>query len=167
VITVKLKLEGLEKLRKAALGNPSLGAAIGNAWAIIYRSFTRLRFHKFSRGGGDWPALAAVTLAARRLGGGGAAILINTGALFAALQPALGTGGLLKTTPLKPLGFKGELTGGSSYKSGATLADVASFHHHGEGRLPKREILAEPDADAIRQMSEHGKRIMVKKMGER
>lgn len=167
MIVVKLKLDGLDRLKKAALSNPALGAAIGNAWSIIYRSFTRMRFYKLSRGGSEWPALKPSTLKRRRKGGGGAAILRDTGALFAALQPSLGTGGLLQSTPLKPIGFKGELKSAASYKGGPSLADVASYHHHGEGRLPVREILAQPDEAALRQMKQHGKRIMVKHLGDR
>jgi hypothetical protein len=35
----------------------------------------------------------------------------------------------------------------------ATLADIASFHQTGAGRLPKRVIIAEPDADTLALMT--------------
>lgn len=166
-IVIKLKLEGLDRLRKAVIGNPALMQRIVNAWSTVYRSFTRSRFHKLSRGGGDWPALSSATLAGRRKGGGGAAILRDTGAMFAALNPQLGSGGMMRTTPIQPLGFKADLSSATTYKDGATLSDVASYHHYGEGRLPKREILVEPDREAIESMANHGKRILTKGFGER
>src|SRR4051812_36152391 len=103
-LEVKVKIDGLERLRKAVLTNSALGREIANAWSTIYRAFTRQRFVKFSRGGGNWAPLAQSTLRQRRGGGEGAAILRDTGALLASLQPDLGNGGLLQSTP-RPLGF--------------------------------------------------------------
>ena len=40
-------------------------------WAAIYRAFLRERFDRFSRGGGEWKALAESTILARRAKGGG------------------------------------------------------------------------------------------------
>ena len=40
-------------------------------WAVIYRGEMQQRFSDFSRGGGDWPKLAASTIRQRRHGKGG------------------------------------------------------------------------------------------------
>lgn len=161
-IGIKIDVEGLKRLRKAIASNPAIGRAIADAWSTIYRGFTRSRFYKFSRGGGDWPGLKASTLRSRRGSGVGAAILRDTNAMFASLQPELGGSGLMQSTPLPGLGFRAVLSSGTTYKSGTTLSDVASFHHHGAGRLPVRRILVAPDRRTIENMSEHGHRIVVK-----
>lgn len=166
-IQVTVKLDGLDRLRKAILGNPALGERIAKAWATIYRAFVRQRFAAQSRGGGEWAPLALSTIKRRRGGGQGAAILRDTGALFASLQPNLEGAGLLKSSPLKPVGFRATLQSARTYKAGATLQEVAEYHHHGEGRLPARTILVAPPQSTIAQMAAHGKRIMVKAANER
>lgn len=167
-IEVKVEIEGLKRLRKQVDRNPALGKEIANAWSIIYRAFTRQRFHRFSRGGGDWAPLAESTLKRRRKGSGegNAAILRDTGAMFAALQPALGSAGLLQSEP-RPLGFTAFLGGTQSYANGPTLVEVAEFQHKGGGRLPSREILVQPDVGIIKQMSAKAKQIVAKLLGGR
>ena len=167
-IEVKVKIDGLDRLRKAIQANPALGRDIAAAWSTIYRAFVRQRFVAQSRGGGEWPPLAASTVARRRKGrgNGSPAILRDTGALLAALQPALGNEGLLQATP-RPLGFTATLGGGRSYKNGATLVEVATYHHEGAGRLPARTILVVPKAQTIRTMSAKAKQIMVRFMNGR
>jgi hypothetical protein len=167
-IEVKVSIPGLARLRKAVLNNPALSRAISGAWSTIYRSYVRQRFAKFSRGGGDWAPLSAATLAGRRKGkgSGNAAILRDTGAMFASLNPSLGSGGLLQSIP-RPMGFTAVLGGSQTYKSGPTLTEVASYHHHGDGNLPERVILAQPDRATIANMGEHAHRIMVKFAGNR
>lgn len=163
-IEVKVQIEGLKRLRKQVDRNPALGKAIADAWSTIYRAFTRQRFHKLSRGGGgEWPPLSAATLRARRKGSGqgNAAILRDTGAMLASLQPSLGSGGMLQSTP-RPLGFTAFLGGSQSYANGPTLSEVAEYHHTGAGRLPVREILVMPGAETIRTMSRKAQEIAVK-----
>ena len=165
-IEVKVAIDGLQRIRKAILNNAPLAREISQAWEIVYRSFVRLRFHKQSRGGGEWPALKPSTLRRRRKQGAGAAILRDTGALFASIQPTLSSGGLLQSEP-RPLGFTIFLGGGGTYNNGPTLTEVATYHHEGGGRLPKREILVAPDRETIRKMSQHAHRILVKRVGQR
>jgi hypothetical protein len=66
----------------------------------------------------------------------------------------------MQTSPLKSLGFRAELSGNGAYKTGVTLADVAGFHHCGEGNLPKREILVQPDNRTVQNMVDQAERIM-------
>jgi hypothetical protein len=160
-LEIQVNVGGLEKLRKAVLANPALGRAIAHAWELVYRSFTRLRFAKFSKGGGDWAPLKPSTLKRRRGGGGNAAILRDTGAMFASLQPTTDSGSILQSTAL-PFGLRMDLEGAKSYANGPTLAEVATYHHKGGGRLPAREILVKPDQKTIESMASHAKRIVVK-----
>lgn len=156
-MTVKVSIPGITAMRKAVEGNPRLNAAIANAWSTIYRAFARQRFDKLSKGGsvdGDsWKPLSPVTIKRRRKGrgSGSALVLRDTGAMFAAMQPGT-TGGILQQQN-QPLGVTIYLGGGKSYKSGPTLTEVATFHHHGRGRLPAREILAKPSRDIIERMA--------------
>ena len=166
-IVITVKMPGLDRMRKAIQNNAALSARIAKAWSTIYRAFTRQRFVRLSRGGGgEWKPLAPSTLKRRRGGGQGAAILRDTGALLASLQPSLGGGSILKTTP-RPLGFTAFLGGGNSYKSGATLSEVAKFHHAGGGNLPSREILIQPDRSTVDTMVQHGKRIITDALNNR
>ena len=160
-IKVTVKVPGIDRMRKALVNNPRLSTSIAKAWSTLYRAFIRQRFHKFSRGGGDWAPLKASTLKRRRKGKGTgeAAILRDTGALFAALQPTTGFEGLIQSTP-RPLGFTAFLGGGKSYKTGATLVQIAEYHHFGEGRLPARAILVQPDITVIDRMGKVGVKIL-------
>lgn len=164
-----VNIEGLKRLRKAVDANPALGRDIAKAWEIIYRSFTRLRFLRLSRsgGGGEWPALKPSTIARRRKGKGkgSAAILRDTGMMFASLQPSLGGNGLLQSEPL-PVGFTAFLGGDQQYKNGPTLQQVAVWQHKGAGRLPARPILAVPESSTIAQMSAKAKQIAVKYLND-
>jgi len=167
-IQVRVKIDGLKRLRQQVVNNPALGKAIAGAWSTIYRAFTRQRFYKNSRGGGDWPPLSQRTIDARRKGkgSGSPAILRDTGTMFAAIQPNLDSNGLLQSRP-RPLGFTAFLGGHRTYKDGATLVQVAEFHHKGSGHLPKRTILVIPGANTIKQMATKAKQIALKFMGDR
>lgn len=127
--------------------------AIGRAfvqWSRIYGAFIRARFVKFSRGGGNWKRLAPSTLKARRKGRGrgSAAILRDTGLLFAALNPEVMQ--LKQTTS----GLVSTFGGSGKYPNGTTVADVMSFHQTGGPNLPKRLILVGPDDKTQRLMRE-------------
>jgi hypothetical protein len=102
----------------------------------------------------------------RRGGGQGAAILRDTGALLASLQPSLGSGSILKTTP-RPLGFTAFLGGSGGYSNGPTLTQVAEYHHRGGGNLPSRKILVVPDRATVDSMAAKGKQIIVAALNDR
>jgi len=112
-------------------------------------------------GGGEWAPLKESTIKRRRKGKGtgSPAILRDTGALFASLQPGV-SGGLMKSSPLRPSGVKIFLGGAERYSDGTTLEDVATFHHEGKGHLPAREILVQPDAATIKKMGDVAKKIV-------
>lgn len=138
-------------------------------WAARYRSFAQQRFDANSKGGGDWPPLAASTIRKRRHGkgkgkafakavrsvhggpsviSGSPSILRDTGLLFAALGG--GPGSLEEHVPGGVrVGFGGSARHGSSP---ATIADIAEIHDTGGGHVPQREILVEPDDQTIALM---------------
>lgn len=83
-------------------------------------------------------------------------ILRDTGTLFAALSPTFTNkpGAIEENIPFGiRVGYGGPArhTDGES-KSPPTIADIASFHQNGVGRLPKREIIVAPDSKTIRGM---------------
>lgn len=165
-IRVEVKMPGIDRMLKI-VADQKIGERVANAWVTIYRSFVRQRFARLSRGGGEWAPLKPSTIKRRRGGGGNAAILRDTGAMFAGLQPSLGGSSLLKSSPLKPVGFVATLESARQYKSGAGLADVAGYHHHGEGNLPARPILVQPPASTVNQMATKGQEIIAKALNDR
>lgn len=134
-------------------------------WAVRYRSFVQRRFNTFSRGGGDWPPLAASTIkkrkpAAKRKGTQStpkvrvASILRDTNTLYTALTPAIAAPAgsinqLLSDGSGIEVGFAGEGT----HPGGATIAQIALWHQTGAGNLPVREIIVLPDQKTIDGMS--------------
>lgn len=71
-ITTKIATPTINRLQ-AALANPSGSEplrAMQNQWGARMQTFTTRRFNINSRGGGDWPPLAASTIDQRRFGKG-------------------------------------------------------------------------------------------------
>jgi hypothetical protein len=149
---VKISLDSLKLWRKSIRSQlkQSQSGEITVAfkqWAVRYRAFAQDRFDRASKGDGTWPPLSARTIAGRRKGS--STILRDTGTLFAALAP----------TWSAPQGSINELIdggvrvgfgGGSSHPSGfATIAEIASYHQVGGGRLPKREIIVQPTSSLM------------------
>lgn len=169
-IKVTVEVPGLTKIRQAVLDSPQLAKDIVGVWKQIYRSFIRQRFVSFSRGGGDWPPLKPSTLAKRRKGKGSgtAAILRDTGLLFASLQPGVEGTGLLQATD-RPLGFTAFMDSKQTYAKGGgvSLGDVANFHQTGAGRLPVRKIIDVPDRDTVAQMGEKAHKIITGQINRR
>lgn len=68
-VTIDVKgLKGVQNLLRNGSASP-VRRAMFNQWAARYSTFTRRRFERLSRGGGEWPPLAPSTIAKRRTGG--------------------------------------------------------------------------------------------------
>lgn len=147
---VRLDLKPLEKFSaqfQKQLGSTSFKGPIGTMFkqiGVVYLGYTRRRFVKMSRSG--WAPLKQK----RRRGAlSKALVLRDTGILLNALtvnQP----GNLLKKIDSGVrVGF-----GGPARHSGgrATIGKIAFYHDTGAGNLPKRQILAEPDAKTYTTM---------------
>jgi hypothetical protein len=159
-VTVQLDLRKLKKFRNEldkGSSSPHILRVL-KQWAARYRGFVQRRFDKFSKGGGNWPPLAESTKRGRRKGTNKKAkvdfaILRDTGTLFAALNPSFSNapGAIEKPTSFGVIVGYG---GPGRYASGgrATVADIASFHNAGVGRLPKRQIIVPPDAATTQGM---------------
>lgn len=131
------------------IGNKTASPEIQSAykqWGIRYLAWTKRLFAKNSSGAGDWPRLKRK----RRRGSTTAAkILRDTGTLFKALTVG-NAGNLFKRLRN---GVRVGFGGPSRHPSGkATIADIAKFHQTGEGPLPKRKILHQPDGNLARLM---------------
>lgn len=160
---VRVNLKPLKNLTTGVtegLRNPQSASHIRDVlkkWAVRYRSFAQLRFDRFSKGRGDWQPLAPSTLRRRRKGKRKgvrkAAILRNTGTLFAVLDPTFTNqpGQLEKNIPFGvTVGYGGP---GRYPKGRATIADIASFHQEGGPHLPKRELIVTPDSRTLNAMA--------------
>lgn len=141
----------MEKILRVASGGDQvvIGKVI-DRWRVIYGKYIFDRFNKYARGGGDWPPLAESTVKRKRRNKN--LILVHTGALRIGLFPArLSLHGLRQDN--------GKFTVTATYVNNRT--DVMEFHQEGEGGLPKREIVVEPDARTKREMSVEGKKILL------
>ncbi len=161
---VKVDLKPLDRfaldIRKGlTMGSGRILKAL-KQWAERYRSFAQERFHKYSKGGGDWPDLAPSTKRRRRgsrRGHEGArvfAILRDTNTLFAALDPVfVGEPGALeeKISYGIRVGYGGPMR---HPKGKATIFDIARFHQEGSGTVPQREIIVDPNQSTIKAMAE-------------
>lgn len=160
--SVVIKLYRLRRFRQLAATGGGPFRKLYKQWGARYRGFVRTRFVRFSRGGGSWPKLKSK----RRRGAlGAAAILRDTGTLFAALQPVfIGSPGAIEQDI--EFGIRVGYGGPHKHPSGAgvSIADIASFHQVGAGALPRREIIVAPDnttiaamkKDALRALDEAG-----------
>ena len=152
---VKVDLRGLERygevIRRdlASPGGSGPIRGVFRLWAARWRTFQKLRFVKFSRGGGNWKPLAASTIKQRRKGkkkSSKTTILWDKfGSMIKALTPSFSQQpGQLE----KPLvgGIRVGFGGPSKHPGGAaTIADIASFHDEGTAILPARRILGDVD----------------------
>lgn len=156
MLSIKINLDGIKHLKQKLTNNPSMMGEIRAAWALLYRSFVRRRFDTYSKGGGDWPALAPSTLRRRRRGRGRgqAAILRDSGRLFASFQPSLGASGSIQSLD-KPLGVE-------VFLGGTPLSTIASYHDAGSARLPQRQIMVEPPESEKDKMANVAAKIMAK-----
>lgn len=163
---VRLNLEPLKRFAAAiradlrTTGNGPIRRAM-RQWAARYRGFAQQRFDRFSKGGGDWPPLAASTKARRRKARKGRkkgatrsfSLLRDTGLMFAALDTPWSRkpGALQKDIPF---GVRAGFGGPAKYPGGkATIADIAGFHDSGAGNLPKRQIIVVPDSRTLAAMA--------------
>jgi len=181
-IEIKLNLEPLQRFLTAlirfagAVGFDAETDRLYRQWAVRYRSWALERFDTFTKGGGDWAPLAPATLARKRgiakrtnpggtvrrnsgggfsrvASGGAVAILVDKGTMKAALSPAFTNrpGQLQEMIPGGVrVGYGGS---GRSGDSTLTVAQIAEVHHFGKGRVPRREIIVEPDEKVKVQMA--------------
>lgn len=120
--------------------------AMLRSFGVRYLTFVQRRMQKLGRsgGGGEWPALSPATIRSRRSGkkgkSRGATILRDTGLLVSSLQPgASGNLFQIKKTSVR-VGWDGTSHGG-----GLTFRELGLIHNTGEGNVPARPILVEPD----------------------
>lgn len=163
-ITVTIEHNMKELVSKLTLdpSNPYV-REMYEAWGIVYRSAMQARFDTYSRGGGDWAPLKESTLKRKRRGGKSASILRDTNTLFTALSPQPGARG--QHIQLLADGIEIGFSTSSPHPAGngASVADIAGFHHYGGimGVPPQREILVKPDAETEARITEVTERALV------
>lgn len=144
--TIKLPVAGLKYIR-SQLRRPQgpLQKAL-RSWSTAYSAFIVNRFNTFSRGGGNWRPLAEGTIRSKR----SSAILVDRGQLKTGLRTIVGINRIetMSSTRVVMTFVKGK-----RHRSGLDLAKLATIHHMGLGAVPKRPILATPDAATKTRMS--------------
>lgn len=164
-VKTKVNLSGLIRMNKSVrdqLSRPSAQGPLRDAftqWAARYRSFSQQKFDANSKGSGDWPPLAESTKKRRRgprkgfKGNRSFTVLRDTGTLYRAFTPQF-----VRAPGQLELGIRNGIRVGFGGKhkhpsGGVTVADVASFHNSGAGRLPKRQLIHDPDARTAELMA--------------
>lgn len=160
--TITTNLDALNKYRDS-LGD--INRKVFYKWAVRYRSFVQRRYDVYSRGGGDWPPLSAATIkrrkpAARRKNAvkGSAqprqvSILRDTNTMFTALTPALvAPAGSVNQLLTDGTGIEVGFAGNATHPGGATIAQIALWHHVGAPPNPVRQIIVLPDRPTIQGM---------------
>jgi hypothetical protein len=128
-------------------------------WAYRYRVFAQDRFKRFSRGGGNWPALK---YGRKRGSKGAASILFDTGTLFKALHPTFirKPGQLEKHMPFGVrVGFGGP---GGHPNAPMTVSELARIHDQGLGFMPERRMIIKPTSRVIKSMAADMERALKK-----
>ena len=130
-----------------ALQDQNITKPIFEAWGTIYRAAMQDRFNLFARGGGTWEPLQESTVKRRRKGRKGskqasASILIDTGTLWATLDPSIGAEGQHQVIDSNSVTIG---ISGGMHPGGIELGELAAIHHFGTSRIPARPILVEPD----------------------
>lgn len=151
---MKIKPEVTVKLTGLRVFSKKLDARKRQAfakWNLRYRAYIQKRWVKYSRGGGDWPALKY------RKG----SILRDTSTLFAAMAPTLSPppGSIAS---IKHNGVIVGFGGGGSHPGGPTISELAYWHHTGAGNLPERELIVEPDETTLKGMRADMDRVLNK-----
>lgn len=147
LISVKylLKLKNTETTRRA-LQNPAghVLSALKDCAGIYKRTMLK-RFDKFSKGGGDWPDIKKETKLRKK----STRILVDTRVMRLGLGAdiAMTSQSGMRTT----IGIRQRT---KHTRAKMTVADLASIHHFGLGRVPRRKILVRPDPITSRLMSD-------------
>jgi len=160
---VTVDLSGLENLKRIIRSGNRFIREGYTQWAAIYRADQRLRYVKYSRGGGDWAPLSPATLARRKKGKRknlkltqAPKILVDKAIMLSALETRFSKkkGQFEKELP-DHSGIEVGYGGPGRYpKGGPTVADVASFHQKGGPNLPQRKVIDKPSAKAESRMAE-------------
>jgi hypothetical protein len=180
---LELVIKDFARWRRAIdCGRPHVKRVVDVLWRNQFGAFIRRRFNIFSRGGGDWPALALSTVQGRRKGrkkadtkrsslarskgklvsaGRSVSILRNTGLLFAHIAPDF-----MPVTHFASSGTRFTATvsfqAAKQYPgSKTTTTDVLIFHQRGGPKLPQRKILVPPDSKTKQQMANSLKKAVI------
>lgn len=169
-ITGRRNFERIQRAFARPAAQPILLAML-KRWARIYLGFSKERFDRLSKsgGGGEWDPLEESTIRQRRhgkggqrgakamrraaaTGGGQVSILRDTYTLYRALEPSIHAVG--RWEHVYPSGIEVGIGGADSHPGGEglTIGRLAEIHQEGQGRVPARPLLVEPNAATIRLM---------------
>lgn len=122
-----------------------------DTWERLYGAFIVARFDRFSRGTGNWRKLKPATIRRKR----SSAILVDRRILRLGLAAKGGVRALGRDGLTLRFGFGNKSRHPARRgRSKLTIADIATIHHAGLGRVPARKILVAPGPAVRRQMIE-------------
>lgn len=177
-MTMKFNLDGLDRFGKQVANDKSGPMhSMFLQWGKRYLAFVQRRFDSHSKGGGDWPPLKESTKKRRR--GKVYSILRDTGTLFNALSIGfpgnlyqrikdgirVGFGGPARHTIRIVKNKKTKQKTPIQKGVPPTIKDLAVIHDEGRGRVPKRQILVEPD-DAVKKSMQNDLKRALDRIGK-
>lgn len=163
-VKVIINLNGrVQRLVEIVEGDQKALNPVFKAMDQTYRAFTRLRWRKFSRGGGNWKPLARATVKRK----GHDRILFDTELAYDSVSPEFEE--VFSIQPNKRTQYKAVVTFGSRevYPSGITVNQVMSYHQEGTSRMPARKVLVSPDTRTKLNMETKCKQIVKKWLNKR
>jgi hypothetical protein len=148
-VETKINLNGrIQRLVEVVEGDPKALEGIFKVMDRIYRAFIRLRWRRFSKGGGNWAPLSPLTVKRK----GNDLILIDTKLAYESVSPEFEE--VFSILPNKRTQYKAVVTFGSKemYPSGISVNQVMSYHQEGTDSMPARPVLVSPDTATKRNM---------------
>lgn len=142
-----IRLTGQTPGLKKAIRRLSSAQNSAPAWRLVgerQKAFLAARFDRLSAGGGEWPPNAKSTI--RQKGHG--RIMQRIGQLRHAFDPGANAGLRIEVS-------KSGVTvavSNATHNSGLTFRELVIIHASG-GRLPIREVMAQPNPNTRREMS--------------
>ena len=163
---VVLNLHGLRRFREALESDlrTSEAGPIRDAlkdWAVLMNRYLTRRW----REGDNWPPLAEATLARKRRLGLRREILRATDQMYQAfaIEVSRKPGRISEAIPFGiRVGFGGGMQYPHDTAKGLTIAELASIHQKGGGRLPQRKIIVPPDTATRAKMRAVMQKAMMK-----
>lgn len=163
-VKVHININGrVQRLVEIVEGDPKALNPVFKAMDRVYRAFIRLRWRRYSRGGGDWKRLRPSTIKRK----GHDRILFDTELAYDSVNPEFEE--VFSIQPNKRTQYKAVVGFGSKamYPSGITVNQVMSYHQEGTSNMPARKVLVSPDSSTKQNMERKCKEIVVKWLKKR
>lgn len=123
----------------------STGRRVFKQWQVEYQRYLKKRFHRYSKGGGDWPEHSPGYTNATGL------LLRDTEYMFRTLGESFG----LINQGGNAVGVEIKFPRRRHPTAGMLVSKLAEIHHFGLGNMPQRTMWDDPDDQTKRKMQAH------------